>query len=59
MKIDLGEISYRRENWVHLAQDRDQWRVLVNTEVNLLLTREAGNLLTEHPLASQEGKWGR
>jgi hypothetical protein len=28
--MDLREI----ENWIHLAQDRDNWRVLVNTVMN-------------------------
>jgi hypothetical protein len=46
IKIDLKELSYKVEGWVRRAQERDQWRVLVNTGVNFLLTREARNLLT-------------
>jgi hypothetical protein len=34
-KEDLIEIGWGGMNWIHLAQDRDQWRVLVNTLVNL------------------------
>jgi hypothetical protein len=30
----LKEIGWDGMNWIELAQDRDQWRVLVNT-VNL------------------------
>ena len=32
----LEEIDINAGNWVDLAQDRDYWRALVNTELNLL-----------------------
>jgi hypothetical protein len=35
VKIDLGEIGWDVMNWIDLAQDRDQWRALVNTVMNL------------------------
>jgi hypothetical protein len=31
IKIDLREIAWSGKNWIHLAQDRDQWSALVNT----------------------------
>jgi hypothetical protein len=34
-KIDLREIGWGGMDWIDLAQDRNQWRVLVNTVVNL------------------------
>jgi hypothetical protein len=34
-KIDLGEIGWSGMDWIDLAQDRDQWRALVNTVMNL------------------------
>jgi hypothetical protein len=34
-KIDVREIGWSGMDWVDLAQDRDQWRALVNTVVNL------------------------
>jgi hypothetical protein len=33
--MDLREICLEDVNWIHLAQDRDQWRTLVNTVMNL------------------------
>jgi hypothetical protein len=35
IKIDLREIGWDVVDWVDLAQDRDQWRALVNTVMNL------------------------
>jgi hypothetical protein len=35
IKIDLTEIEWHGVDWVDLAQDRDQWRALVNTVMNL------------------------
>jgi hypothetical protein len=36
IKIDFREIEWDGMDWVDLAQDRDQWRALVNTVMNLL-----------------------
>jgi hypothetical protein len=30
IKMDLGEIGWGGMDWIDLAQDRDQWRALVN-----------------------------
>jgi hypothetical protein len=35
IKMDLGEIGRGVMDWIDLAQDRDQWRALVNTVMNL------------------------
>jgi hypothetical protein len=35
IKIDLGEIGWDGMDWIDVAQDRDQWRALVNTVRNL------------------------
>jgi hypothetical protein len=35
IKMDLGEIGRDGVGWTELAQDRDQWRALVNTVMNL------------------------
>jgi hypothetical protein len=34
-KIDLREMGWDGMDWIDLAQDRDQWRTLVNTVMNL------------------------
>jgi hypothetical protein len=32
--MDLGEIGWGGMVWIYLAQDRDQWRALVNAIMN-------------------------
>jgi hypothetical protein len=35
IKMDLRELGWNCMDWVDVAQDRDQWRALVNTVLNL------------------------
>jgi hypothetical protein len=35
IKVELGELGWDGMDWIDLAQDRDQWRALVNTVMNL------------------------
>jgi hypothetical protein len=35
IRLDLREIEWGGMDWINLAQDRDHWRTLVNTVVNL------------------------
>jgi hypothetical protein len=35
IKMDLGEIGWDGVDWINMAQNRDQWRALVNTVLNL------------------------
>jgi hypothetical protein len=37
IKMDLREIGWNGMDWIDLSQNRDQWRVLVNTVMNLLV----------------------
>jgi hypothetical protein len=34
-RVDNIKIEWNGMDWIHLAQDRDQWRALVNTVMNL------------------------
>jgi hypothetical protein len=42
----LREIGLKGVNWIHLAQDRDQCRDLVNIVMNLRIPRKVRNFLT-------------
>jgi hypothetical protein len=33
--MDLGEIGWDGMDWIHPPHERDQWKVLVNTVMNL------------------------
>jgi hypothetical protein len=35
IKIDLRQIGWGCVEWIHLAQDRDRWRAVVNAVKNL------------------------
>jgi hypothetical protein len=35
IKMDLREIGFEGVDWIHWAQNRDRWRALVNTVMNL------------------------
>jgi hypothetical protein len=35
IKMNLREIGWDGMDWIELAQDRDQWRALVSTVMNL------------------------
>jgi hypothetical protein len=35
IKMDLKETGWEVVDWIHVAQDRDQWSAFVKTEMNL------------------------
>jgi hypothetical protein len=56
IKMNLRAIGWDGTDWIDLAQDRDQWRALVNTVTNLRFLKILGNSLVAAQLAaSQEG----
>jgi hypothetical protein len=46
IKMYCKETRWEVVNWIHLAQERDSFRVLVNKETNLSVPYTAGNFLT-------------
>jgi hypothetical protein len=35
IRLDLRKIWWEDVDWIHVAQDRDWWRAVVNTVMNL------------------------
>ena len=46
IKMDLEEVGRGCEDWMELAQDRDRWRALVSTVMNLRVPKNVANFLT-------------
>jgi hypothetical protein len=47
IRIDVREIGWEVVDWMNMAEDRDQWRTVVNTVMNLRVPEEAENFLAE------------
>jgi hypothetical protein len=46
IKMDLREISWDGMDWTDLDQNRNQWRALVNTVMNLRVPYNTGKFLS-------------
>ena len=42
IKVDLKGIRWDSMDWIHLAQDRDQWQAVMNIVMNLWVTPNSG-----------------
>jgi hypothetical protein len=48
--VDLREIGWDGVDWIDVTQDRDQWRALVNTALNIRVPLNAGKFLSGCPM---------
>jgi hypothetical protein len=48
----LREIGWNGVDWIDLAQDRDQWRALVNTVMNFQVPYNDGKFLSSCTIGS-------
>jgi hypothetical protein len=57
IKMDLRGIGFGSVNWIFVAQDRDKWRALLGTVMNLRVRIKGEKFLDmlSVSLASQEG----
>jgi hypothetical protein len=46
IKMDLREIECGGMDWIDLAHDRDQWRAIVNTVMNLRVPYNVGKIFS-------------
>jgi hypothetical protein len=44
IRMDLVKVGWGNLDWIGLAQDRDRWRALVNSALNLRVPQNAGKL---------------
>jgi hypothetical protein len=44
--MDIRELGWRGMDWIDLAQDRDQWKALVNTVMNLRVPKIIGKFFS-------------
>jgi hypothetical protein len=44
IKMELREIGWDGVDWIHMAQDRDQWRALVKTAMNFGFHKILGHI---------------
>jgi hypothetical protein len=48
--MDLGEVGWGDVDWIGLAQDRNNWRALVNSVLNLRVPLNPGKLSSGHSI---------
>jgi hypothetical protein len=51
IKMDLIETEWDGVDWIDMALDRDQWKALVNTVLNLRVPLNAGKFLSGYTIS--------
>ena len=54
IQMDLEEVVWGGMDWNHVAQNRDEWRAVVNAVLSIRIPSNAGNFSIAALLASQE-----
>jgi hypothetical protein len=44
--MDLKQVGYEGVDWIHLAEDREQWQSVVSMVINLQVPESAENFLS-------------
>jgi hypothetical protein len=44
--MDLREVGWDGRDWIDLAQDRERWRALVKTVMNLRVPQNSGKFIS-------------
>jgi hypothetical protein len=57
IKMNLTEIRWGGMDWIDLAQDRDQWKALVNTVMNLRVSQNVGRFLHSYTMSGFSRSW--
>jgi hypothetical protein len=52
IRMNFVEVGWDDVDWIGLAHDRDRWRALVNSVLNLLETGKLSSVLTTRDLSS-------
>jgi hypothetical protein len=56
IKLDLREIGWGGMCWINLAQDRDQWKAVVNKVMKLLHPQNIGKFLSRCAIGGFSGR---
>jgi hypothetical protein len=52
LEVDLIKVRRDCMDWIHMPQDRNQWRAFVTTVLNLLVPKNDGNSCVTKRLAA-------
>jgi hypothetical protein len=52
--MDLGEVGFSDVDWIGLAQDRNRWKALVNSVLNLRVGKLSSGLTSSGLLSNAQ-----